>query len=113
MWNFSPILARTINLKTAKAYGLAAARLKELFAGIPGIRIVDDSYDCLRGEEVRELLEACGATRYIYPTETKSNLSETEKYELRRDAGYVNATCEFPIEDYIYAESQKHCAASL
>lgn len=79
---------------------LAAARLKELFSGIHDICIVDDSYDCLRGEEVRDLLEACGATRYIYPTDAKSNLSATEKYELRRDAGYVNATYDISIEDY-------------
>jgi hypothetical protein len=79
---------------------LAAGRLKELFSGIPGIRMVNDSYECLRGETVRELLEACGATRYIYPTEIESNLSETEKYELRRDAGYANSRHDIEIEDY-------------
>jgi hypothetical protein len=62
--------------------------------------MVDDSYDCLRGEDVRELLEACGATRYIYPTEAVANLSESEKYDLRRDAGCADATFELPLDDY-------------
>jgi hypothetical protein len=79
---------------------LATARLKELFAGVPGIYIVDDSQDCLRGEEVRELLEACGATRYICPVELNSGLSDDEKYELRLARGHVSATYEKPIEDY-------------
>ena len=43
---------------------LAAARLKELFAGVAGVVIVDDRQECLRGEDVRELLEA-GALRAI------------------------------------------------
>jgi hypothetical protein len=79
---------------------LAAARLKELFSDIAGIYIVDDSYAAMRGDDVRELLEACGATRYIYPTEVASTLSENEKRDLRRDAGHVKATYEYPIEDY-------------
>jgi len=46
---------------------VATDRLKQLFAGVPGVFIVDDGYDCLRGEEMRELLEACGALRYPRP----------------------------------------------
>lgn len=79
---------------------LATARLRELFRGIPRVDMVDDSYHCLRGEEVRELLEACGAARYIYPVEVKSDLSDVEKYKLRLAKGYVNATQESPLEDY-------------
>ena len=46
---------------------IATERLKQLFAGVPGISIVDDRYDFLRGEQMRELLEACGALRYPRP----------------------------------------------
>ena len=67
---------------------LATARLKELFRGIPSIHLVDDSLDCLRGEDVRELLEACGTARYIHPVELDSNLSEGERYRLRLARGY-------------------------
>ena len=79
---------------------LATARLKELFRGIPRIHLVDDSLDCLRGEDIRELLEACGTARYIYPVELDSKLSEGERYRLRLAMGYVNATYEAPVEDH-------------
>ena len=46
---------------------IATERLKQLFAGVPEVLIVDDGYDCLRGEEMRLLLEACGALRYPRP----------------------------------------------
>ena len=46
---------------------IATDRLKQLFTGVPDVRIVDDGYPCLRGEEMRELLEACGALRYLRP----------------------------------------------
>jgi hypothetical protein len=79
---------------------LATARLKELFQGVPLVHVVDDTQDCLRGEDVRDLLEACGSARYIYPIEVKSDLSDVEKYELRMAQGCVNATYERPIENY-------------
>ena len=46
---------------------LATERLKNLFAEIEKIYLVDDTYACLRGEDIRELLQACGAVRYIRP----------------------------------------------
>src|SRR3546814_20682099 len=50
----------------AKPVGIyiATDRLQQLFAGVPDVFIVDDGYACLRGEELRELMEACGALRY-------------------------------------------------
>ena len=41
---------------------LATKELKQLFEGVDAVRFIDDSYDCLRGEEVQKLLELCGAT---------------------------------------------------
>jgi hypothetical protein len=67
---------------------LATDRLKQLFAGVPGVLIVNDAYDCLRGENMRELLEACGALRYPRPVETPNALSYYELLELRRQAGH-------------------------
>ncbi len=66
---------------------LATDRFKELFAGVPDVRIVDDRHECLRGEDVRELLEACGAVRYLRPIEDNS-LSWEEQKELRAQAGH-------------------------
>lgn len=79
---------------------LATARFKELFQGVRGIYIVDDTQECLRGEDVRVLLEACGATRYIFPIEVNSELSWDEKHKLRIRGGCVDMTYEGPINDY-------------
>lgn len=67
---------------------LATDRLKQLFAGVPDVLIVDDKYDCLRGESMRELLEACGAVRYPRPEEAPNALTREERTELRRQTGH-------------------------
>lgn len=67
---------------------LATDRLKQLFAGVPGVLIVDDTYACLRGESVRELLESCGALRYPRPVNAPGALTLDERQELRRQAGH-------------------------
>ena len=66
---------------------LASERLKELFEGIAGVLLVDDSYSCLRGEDVRELLEACGATRYLQPIPVEPDLTWEQRRDMRRAAG--------------------------
>ena len=66
---------------------LATDRLKELFAGVEGVFLVDDAYTCLRGEDVRELLEACGATRYLQPIPIENDLTWEQRTEIRRNAG--------------------------
>lgn len=67
---------------------LATERLKELFVGVGGVLIVDDSYACLRGEDVRELLEACGASRYLKPVSVEPDFTWDERREMRRKAGH-------------------------
>lgn len=79
---------------------IATERLKELFAGVPDVLVVDDKYECLRGEDVRDLLVACGASRYLAPQATSSTLSSAEKVQLRRDAGLERATWEHQPEDF-------------
>lgn len=66
---------------------LATERLKSLFAGVPEVMLVDDEYDCLRGEDIREMLEACGALRHVRPVEDNS-LSWEEQSKLRAQAGH-------------------------
>jgi hypothetical protein len=66
---------------------LGTQRLKELFAGVPGVMLVDDSYSCLRGEDIREMIEACGAVRYLRPMSDNS-LSWQQLSELRVQAGH-------------------------
>ena len=67
---------------------LATDRLKKLFSGAANVMIVDDSYECLRGEAMRELLEACGALRCPRPIEAPDALSHLELREIRISAGH-------------------------
>lgn len=69
----------------------ATERLKELFAGVPGVMLVDDSYSVLRGEDIRELLEACGAMRYLRPM-PDSTLSWDERSKLRARTGHAETS---------------------
>lgn len=72
---------------------IATERLKQLFAGVPGIHIVDDEYDCLRGEEMRELLEACGALRYPRPEKAPAEHRGSDRLkELRIRAGHAETS---------------------
>jgi len=68
---------------------IATDRLTRLFDGVEGVSIVDNNYDCLRGEDVRELLEACGALRYPRPERTPREYSWSDRLKaLRVLTGY-------------------------
>ena len=67
---------------------LATERLKSLYSGIAGVHLVDDECSCLRGDDVRELLEACGAVRHMRRKSDDSLLRDHDKLrELRKKAG--------------------------
>lgn len=70
---------------------LATERLKKLFAEVYGVVLVDDSYTCLKGDAVRELLEACGALRYLRPM-PDSTLSWDDRSRLRVQVGHPNTS---------------------
>ena len=46
---------------------LPTDRLVKLFSGIPGIQIIDNRCDAFRHNDVRNLLESCGVSRYLRP----------------------------------------------
>lgn len=72
---------------------IATDRLKLLFTGVPNVMIVDDAYPCLRGEDVRELLEACGALRYPRPVPTPNEPYWSDRLkELRIRAGHAETS---------------------
>ena len=77
----------------------ATERLKELFAGIDGVLLVDDASACLRGENIRDLFEACGVARSLQPVPVKCHLSMDQRTEIRRIHGLERATWEGPIAD--------------
>ncbi len=76
--------------KAGEVY-FATDRLAELFTGIRNVLLVDSSFSCLKGEEVRALLEACGALRYLRPIED-SSLSSEERRKLREQSGYAETS---------------------
>jgi len=75
-------------INVARDTYLATDRLKALFRGVPGVFLVDDSYACLRGEPMRDLLEACGGLRYLRAQDAPHALSSTERRQLRIEAGH-------------------------
>lgn len=79
---------------------LPTQRLKELFEGISGVLLVDDSYECLRGENIRDLLVACGAARYLRPVQVEPNFTWKELREMRRQAGLERCTWSHGPSDY-------------
>jgi len=79
---------------------IATDRLQQLFAGVPDVLIVDNDYDCLRGEDIRDLLVSCGASRYLMPQATPSELGHSEKAQIRREAGLERASWESQPEDF-------------
>lgn len=79
---------------------IATDRLQQLFAGVPKVFIVDNDYECLRGDEIRDLLVSCGASRYLMPEATKSDLGHAEKVQIRRGAGLERASWDSEPEDF-------------
>lgn len=79
---------------------IATDRLQQLFADVPGVMMVDNNYTCLRGEDIRELLVSCGASRYLVPEATQSELANAEKEDIRKSKGLERATWEKPVEDF-------------
>lgn len=72
---------------------IATERLKQLFAGVPEVLIVDDGYDCLRGEEMRVLLEACGALRCPRPEKAPVEHHWSDRLKaLRVHAGHAETS---------------------
>ena len=82
---------------------LATQRLKLLFRGVAGVLIVDDSMDYLRGERIRSLLEASGCPLYLLPVHVDSPLTDVQKSDLRRKAGFSDITHEISLKDFTLA----------
>ncbi len=73
-------------VRPAEAYQ-ANRRMKELFAGVHGVLIVDDSLNYLRGKPIRALLESVGAPSKLTPRLKVKNVSwqTPEMRELRKN----------------------------
>ena len=79
---------------------LATERLSDLFAGMSDVLLIDDSYSCLRGEPMRDLLLACGASRYLQPVRFEATFTALERQEMRRAGGCESSSGAETIEDF-------------
>ena len=66
---------------------LATERLQRMFEEVEDVLVLDAGVTCLRGREIRELLERSGAARYLQTIRVPCDLSKEEKDSLRRSAG--------------------------
>ena len=71
---------------------LATERLQQLFQDIPEVYLVDNAIACLKGEEIRGLLERAGASRTLKTVEVPCDLSTNELTKIRRNTGLEPAT---------------------
>ena len=85
---------------------LATEPLRELFAGVEGIYIVDDAYTCLHSESVQKMLEDCGAARYLKRVSVESTYSGKELKDIRRNAGLEKATWNYRIKRLVTARGR-------
>jgi hypothetical protein len=85
----------------AKPSGLyiATDRLKELFDGVTGVLMVDHAVTSLRGEQIRDLLEVCGASRTIQPIPVSTKFGDGERRAMRTAAGNSNVSSSETIRD--------------
>lgn len=70
---------------------IATDRLKELLSGVEGAYLVDERQTCLRGQETRDLLETCGATRHLRLVPAP-DIGWKARRELREKAGHPESS---------------------
>lgn len=75
-------------------------RLRELFSGIPSVFFVDGSCRFLQGNDIRNLLEACGATAHLRRVNVEPEFTPEQLYEMRVNRGQENSTRDISTEDY-------------
>ena len=79
---------------------LATAQLRELFAGVEGVLMVDFKQNCLRGEGIGSLLKACGASDVLWRVRCLTEFTWQEKREMREKAGCEDISHSESVEDH-------------
>ena len=74
--------------------------LCELFDGVPGIRMVNPRQNCLRGENITKLLEACGASRNLRMASFDPKFTWLEKERMRAEGGFADSSGGEEIYDH-------------
>ena len=96
---------RSIDLGTGKRYWsspnrvyLPTGQIKELLDGVPSVYMVDDTYECLHGKEIQNLMEACGAATRLVRVNTGSTYSPSELSDIRQRNGLERASWSTDIQ---------------
>ena len=79
---------------------LATDRLKALLDGVDDVLFVDDSNASLRGENMRSLLEASGATRSLQPVAVHTTFTDQQERGMRIRAGCEDSSGGESVEDW-------------
>lgn len=79
---------------------LATERLTKLLQGVTNAMVIDHSYDCLRRAPIRDLLEACGASRSLAPQPVECTLTRDERTEIRRAFHSEGMASEGKVDDH-------------
>ena len=72
---------------------LATERVRNVFSGITGVLLVDESFECLSRDNLSDLLTRCGANADFVPTEIENSARfstdelETMRIDTQRNAG--------------------------
>lgn len=84
---------RTVHARSGEAHlsrpgdaCLATGEQRELFAGLPAVRFVDDGGPALGEEGARNLLRACGVRPLLEPFAEKPDLTAADRMEIRSSA---------------------------
>ena len=79
---------------------LATEQLRELFAGVKGVLLVDFNQSSLRGKSATNLLAACGASSVLRKLPQNTEFTWIEKLEMREKAGCVDVSYSGRVQDH-------------
>lgn len=83
---------RSVSWKKPRDLHLATERLRQVYGDIPEVYFVDDAIPCLKGEDIRGLLERAGASRTLKIIDVPCDLSSSELSAIRRSEGLERKT---------------------
>ena len=78
----------------------ATEHFKDLFSGVDGVKLVDQSRDVLLSGDANRLLEACGTSNHLRQIACNTELTSQEKRELREKAGTIEVSHSEQIDDH-------------
>ncbi len=79
---------------------LPTEHLNNLFSGVDGVKLVDETYECLSSEDAERLLRAARASSHLRSSGCETRLTPQERRELREKAGSIEVSHSEEIEDH-------------